>query len=115
MGSQNTPSTGAYLGALADEARRLQREARGALERGDYTHASALIGDAELLAEDVHGMARDIESREMGGLMALAAYDVRDAVQGEAAAPRARPAPPSRRLRLAIGASLAMSLALTEC
>ncbi|MFM7378187.1 MAG: hypothetical protein ACKO1O_08690 [Erythrobacter sp.] len=78
------------------------------MARGDFTRASALIGEAELLAEDVHGMVGDMERREMGELAMLAAYDVRSG-----AAPAL--APPSRRTRLALAATLAMSLALVEC
>jgi hypothetical protein len=87
---------------LADHARKLQGEARDAIARGDYGRAAALIGDAELLAEDVHGLVDDIEHREAGRMMA------------RMRAGRARRG--SRRgLRVAIGATLAMSLALVEC
>lgn len=114
MGSDRSPEPGAYVGQLADHARKLQGEARDALARGDFTRASALIGDAELLAEDVHGMVGDMERRELGELARLARYDVRpDAV------PRAIPqrlgGAPRGRWRLAMGATLAMSLALVEC
>ncbi|MFY7744189.1 MAG: hypothetical protein ACOVQY_02110 [Erythrobacter sp.] len=99
---------GAYVGQLADHARRLQREAREAIARGDYTRASALIDDAELLAEDVHGLVDDFEHRETDRMMGHAA--------AEAEARRARPMPLRRpALGLAIGAGLAMSLALVEC
>lgn len=113
MGWYKTPPAGAYVLLLADEAKRLQREAGSAFERGDYTRASALIGDAELLAEDVHNLVGELERREIGGLMTLALYDVRASAQ---------PAPqswwerlsPSRSVRLAISTSLAISVALTE-
>jgi hypothetical protein len=113
MGSHEHPEPGAYVRLLADQARLLQREARSALERGEYARASALIGDAELLAEDVHDLVGDIEHREMSGLMTLAAYDVRAAA--EPARKRFRVPLPSRRLRMALGTSIAMSLSLTEC
>lgn len=101
---------GAFIGRLADEARRLQHEAKSAIAQGDYSRAAALIGDAELLAEDVHGLVDDIEHRETDRLLGHAA--------GEAAASAPRPAflsLPRRGLRVAIGASLAMSLVLTDC
>lgn len=112
MGSDSTRRDGAFVGQLANHARRLQGEAREAIARGEFTRASALIGDAELLAEDVHGMVGDMERRELGELAMLARYDVR-----AAAGPATRPAlpPPSRRMRIAMAATLAMSFALVEC
>jgi hypothetical protein len=112
MGSDFTRSDGAFVGQLANHARRLQGEAREAIARGEFTRASALIGDAELLAEDVHGMVDDMERREMGELAMLATYDVR---AGAAPANRPALAPPSRRTRFALAATLAMSFALVEC
>jgi len=109
MGSESTRSEGAFVGQLADHARRLQSDAREAIARGEFTRASALIGDAELLAEDVHGMVDDMERRELGELARLAAYDVRPAP------PAIRRKPNPRRLRIAIAASLALGLTLTEC
>lgn len=99
---------------LAQEARRFQQEARDALEQGHYTRATALIADAELLAEDVHHLASDIESRELGVLMTLDDYDVRDMALSVPPRARMRLTLPSRSLRVAIGTSLVMSLALTE-
>jgi hypothetical protein len=114
MGSKESPSAKAYVRLLAEEVRRLQQEARSALEQGNYTRATALIGDAELLAEDVHHLARDIERHEIGGLMTLDDYDVRDMAQSVPPRSRMRVTLPSRSLRVAIGTSIAMSLALTE-
>ena len=114
MGSQELPEPGPYIRLLADHARQLQCEARNALEQGDYTRASALLGDAELLAEDVHHLVIDIERHEIGCLMELSAYDVREAALPEPPRPRMRLSLPSRGLRVAIGTSLVMSLALTE-
>lgn len=114
MGLQESPRTGAYIRLLADEAKRLQLEARDALEQGHYTRASALLGDAELLAEDVHDLVRDLSRREPGGLMAFAAYDIRDITPPAPPRRRMRLTLPSRRMRMAIGASLAIGLALTE-
>lgn len=112
MGSDATHQPGAYVGQLADHARQLQREARSAIAQGDYARASALIGDAELLAADVHGLVDDIEHRQTDRLLGIAAADA-------AAADRARRGStgplPRRGLRVAIGASLAMSFALVEC
>lgn len=101
MGSETSPASGAYVGQLADHARKLQGEARDALERGEFTRASALIGDAELLAEDVHGMVGDMERRQLGDLSMLATYDIRALAAAvpvrlpPAAAPQ--PAPRDRR------------------
>jgi hypothetical protein len=114
MGLQESPSPGAYVQLLAAEAKRLQHEARGALEQGCYTRASALIGDAELLAEDIHLLVRDIERHEIGGLTTLAAYDLRDVTLPARPPKWMRFTLPSRRLRMALGTSVAMSLALTE-
>lgn len=117
MGSDATqgPASGggaAFVGQLADHARRLQREARAAIARGDYAHASALIGDAELLAEDVHGLVDAIEDRHSD---AMAGMDQQhQAASAEARTPSAPPRRP-RALRMAMGASLAMSFALVEC
>jgi hypothetical protein len=111
MGLDSTRHDGAFIGQLADHARRLQGEAREAIARGEFTRASALIGDAELLAEDVHGMVGDMERRELGELAVLATYDVRPA----AASAVARHKPSLRRLRIALVASLALGLTLTEC
>ena len=114
MGLQESPSARAYARLLAEEARRLQHEARGALEQGQYARATALIGDAELLAEDVHHLAVDIERREIGGLTTLDDYDVRELARPAPPSSQLRFALPLRRLRLAIGTSLVMSLALAE-
>lgn len=107
-------ATSAYVQSLAAEAKRLQLEARGALEQGNYSRATALLDDAELLADDVHHLVSDIERRDIGGLAALAAYDVREAVLPLPSRARMRLSMPSRRIRVAIGTSLLMSLALTE-
>jgi len=109
-----SPCARAYARLLANEARRLQQQARDALEQGNYTRATALIGDAELLAEDVHHLVGDIESRELGWPMTLDDYDVRDTALAAPPRSRMRLTLPSRSLRVAIGTSLVMSLALTE-
>ncbi len=102
------PEPGAYIGQLADHARKLQREARTAIAEGDYSRASALIDDAEMLAEDVHVLVDDIEHRQTDRLAGLAVAAV--------PAPHSQTlTPPRRGLRVAIGASLAMSFALVEC
>lgn len=110
MGSDATPEPGAFVGQLADHARRLQHDARDAIARGDYARASALIGDAELLADDVHSLVDDLVYRDAARLIGHAAAET----EARSRAPL-RPSPPRRSLRVAIGASLAMTLALTEC
>ncbi len=114
MERQGSPSAKHYTRLLANEARRLQQEARAALEHGNYTRASALIGDAELLAEDVHHLVSDLGRHEIGGPMMLDDYDVRDVALRAPSRLRIRLAPPPRRVRVALGASLLMSLALAE-
>lgn len=112
------PGPGTYVTKLANHARTLQTEAHRAFERGDYTRASRLIGDAELLAEDIHDLVAAMERSEMGSLSRLATYDIRPEPEPE---PDAAPQPPARRLPfspralgLAIGASLAFSFAISE-
>jgi len=114
MGWDSTPEPGAFVGQLADHARQLQREARDAFERGDYTRASALIGDAELLAEDVHELVAAMERRQIGGIATLAAYDLRIDAETPPQPPARRLPLSPRALKLAIGASLTLGLALTE-
>jgi hypothetical protein len=113
MGSNSSPEPGAYVGQLADHARKLQDEARSAIAQGDYARASALIGDAELLAEDVHGLVDDIEDRETDRLLELAANDA--ASSAKARRRRIRFALPLRRVGVVLGAGLVMSLALVDC
>lgn len=114
MGRDSTRHDSAFVGQLANHARHLQREARDALARGEFTRASALIGDAELLAEDVHGLVDDMERREFGDLASLAAYDIRAEAERLPPRPARRLRVLPRTLRIALGASLAVSLALTE-
>lgn len=114
MGLGTTRDADDFAGQLADHARKLQTEARAALEQGDYTRASALIGDAELLAEDVHDLVSHIERREIGGLMTLAAYDVRANLPPVPPSTPMPFKPPSRKLRVALAATIALGLALVE-
>ncbi len=110
MGSDATPSQGKYVNQLADHARTLQREARSAIAQGDYARASSLIGDAEMLAQDVHDLVDDIEQRQRDELAQLAAgQDAADETREPLSGARLR------KLTAAFGASLAMSLALVEC
>ena len=103
-----------YVGSLAGEARRLQREARCALEQGNYNRASTLLDHAELLAEDVHQLVGDMEHRELSGLVMLQNYDVRDPALDPPLRKRPRLVPPSRGMRIMIGASLMIGLAMVE-
>lgn len=114
MGWDPVPKPGVYVWQLADHARKLQSEAREALALGHYTRASALIGDAELLAEDVHGLVGEMERREIGGLASVAAYDVRAAAEPAPSIPDASVPLPSRRLRIALAATVALGFALLE-
>lgn len=114
MGSNTGAEPGRYVGQLVDHASMLQRAARSALDDGDYARAAALIDDAEMLAEDVHALVDAIEERDSGALAALAAPR---AVAVPAPEKPARPffTLPPPRVRAALGTSIAMSLALTEC
>lgn len=109
MGSDSTPGEGQYVDQLADHARKLQREARSAIAQGDYARASSLIGDAEMLAEDVHGLVDDIEQRQSYEISQLAGEYT--SAEDEARMNGAR----LRKLGAAVGAGLALSLALVEC
>ncbi|MFO6448695.1 hypothetical protein ACLBKU_16295 [Erythrobacter sp. NE805] len=114
MGSGDSPPAAAFVRALAAEARRRQVAARDALGEGRYTRATALLADAELLAEDVHDCTRELERRWPGAAADLAAFDTRPAPAPEPQRRRPRLGLPSRRWRIAIGAGLALGLALGE-
>lgn len=91
-------------------AGKLRREARSALRQGDHERAAALIEQAELLAADIHYLVDAMEERQTSELMRMAA---------EQHAAASRPRRPllgtrSRRIGVALGAGLAMSLALVE-
>lgn len=111
MGSDHVPEQGRYVDQLAQHARKLQREARTALAQGDYARASALIGDAEMLAEDVHGLVDDIEQRQSDEFAQLGGATGAPAAQGRRLLSGARLC----KLGAALGAGLAISLALVEC
>lgn len=114
MGSEYRSDQGQYVEQLADHARQLQREARTAIENGDYRRASALIGDAEMLAGDVHDLVDDIEENQTDTMMRFAAEAEADAAE-QASSRKSRLTLPPPRVRMALGTSIAMSLALTEC
>lgn len=114
MGRDATHDPGAYIGTLASHARRLQRQARAASECGQYARASRLLGDAELLAEDVHDMVLATERRAFADLARLAEYDIRPEAEPAPAARTRRLPLGARALKLAIGASLTIGFALTE-
>lgn len=76
-----------------------------------------MIGDAEMLAEDVHILVDDIEHRQMDRMMGLAASDGAAASKTRRGWGRGRRrfTLPPRKVRMALGTGLAMSLALVEC
>ncbi|MCL9983421.1 MAG: hypothetical protein NBV60_09720 [Erythrobacter sp.] len=113
MGSKAAPPPGLYVRQLVEHASRLRREARAAFDAGDFERAAALLAHAEMLAADVGDLVDAIEERQSADMMRLAASRQHDA----AAAPPRRPAftARTRKLGAAIGASIAMSLALVEC
>lgn len=111
MGSDFSPGRGQYVDQLADHARKLQREARSAIAQGDYARASSLIGDAEMLAEDVHGLVDDIEQRQSDEIAQLAGGYQSSGDGADATLSGAR----LLKLGAAVSAGLALSLALVEC
>ena len=111
MGLNVAPDSGQFVRHLVSHAGRLRREARMALNDGDHARAAALIEQAEMLAADVHFLVDAMEERQTGEFMRLAAE------QHAASATRRRPlfqGLRSRRIGVAIGASLAAGLALVE-
>jgi hypothetical protein len=94
---------------LVEHANRLRREARAAFDAGDHERAALLLERAELLAADVGALVDAIEERQADDMMRLAA--------GTARPRRRRPlfSPRAARIGAALGAGLAMSLALVEC
>jgi len=115
MGSNVAPQPGHYVRQLVDHASALRREARRALQDGDYARAEALIAEAELLAADVHGLVEAMEERQTGEFVLLAAEQHAALAAGPGLRRRGMFSPRSRKLGAAFGASLAMSLALAEC
>lgn len=114
MGLEASPEPGLYVEQLMHHAGQLQREAGAAMAQGDYARAAALINDAEMLADDVGELVDAIEKSPTSAFLLLATK------QQAAAAARRKPrwpgfALPSRRVSVALGASVAMSLALAEC
>jgi NTP pyrophosphatase (non-canonical NTP hydrolase) len=111
MGSKAAPPPGLYVRQLVKHANRLRQEAREAFDAGDYERAAALLTQAEMLAADVGELVDAIEERQGADMMRLAASGQYDA------APTRRPVLTvrTRKLGAALGASLAMSLALVEC
>lgn len=114
MGPEALPRQGRYVGQLVTHASSLQREAHTALQQGDYERAAELIDDAEMLAVDVGALVDAMEERQIHDLMALAAEHHAGTVSS--VNPR-KPmfGPRSRRVGVALGAGVAMSLALVEC
>lgn len=112
MGSEAAPPPGLYVRQLVEHASSLRRAARAAYDAGDYEGAATLLARAEMLAADVGDLVDAIEERQNTDLMRLAAEQ--RAEGGEGARRRGFPLPRGK-LGVAIGASLAMSLALVEC
>jgi hypothetical protein len=111
MESKAAPPPGLYVRQLVQHASSLRREARAAFDDGDYERAAALLAHAEMLAADVGELVDAMEERQGADMMRLAASEQYDA------APTRRPVltARTRKLGAALGASLAMSLALVEC
>lgn len=110
MGFDVAPHSGQYVRQLIAHAGKLRRQAREALRQGDNARAAALLDEAELLAADVGALVDAMEARQTGELVQLA-------VEHHALAERRRKqrlSPRSRRIGVALGAGLAMSLALVE-
>jgi hypothetical protein len=114
MGSDARSGLHPYVGQLANHARRLQRDAQGAIAQGDYARAAALIDDAELLADDVSGLVDAIEERQSDAMMRLASDPEVVSPAGTGSRKRLALLPP-RRIRAALGTSVVLSLALVEC
>jgi len=114
MGSRNRSEPWRYVGRLVHHASKLQRDACSALARGEYARAAALIDDAELLTADVHDLVDAIEACGSGALILLAASQ-HGATSARPKAGRWILSAPPRRIRAALGTSIAMSLALVEC
>jgi hypothetical protein len=99
---------------LYDQAGQLRREARAAIEAGDLARARALTARAEQLAAEVGAGVDAMEQRQSDDVMLLvAAHHTRSTAPRRT--PRWLPGPRARKIGAAVGASLAMSLALVEC
>jgi hypothetical protein len=110
MGFDVAPHPGQHVRQLVTHAGRLRREAREALRQGDHARAALLIEQAELLAADVGALVDAMEQRQTSEFVQLAAE------HHAAMARRRKPllGPRSRRIGVALGASLAAGLALVE-
>jgi hypothetical protein len=108
--SQSARQPAENVRRLVDDARALRRAARAALDAGDLKRAAELVARAETLAANVHLLVDVMEERQTRQLMHMAA-------EQHAAASRRRSrllGSRSRRIGVALGASLAMGLVLAE-
>lgn len=113
MGSDVSPPSRGQVRQLYDQAAELRREARAAIEAGDLERARALTARAEQLAAQVGAGVDAMEQRQSDDVMLLVA-----AHHTRSSAPRARrwlPGPSARKIGAAVGAGIAISLALAEC
>lgn len=108
MGSDAAPPPGLYVRQLMEHASSLRGEARAAIDAGDYARAADLLARAEMLAADVGDLVDAIEQRQADDMMRLAAGAKRRSGRRWLSGTRAK-------LGAALGAGLAMSLALVEC
>jgi hypothetical protein len=113
MGSKAAPPPGLYVRQLVKHANRLRRDARAAFDDGDYERAAALLTHVEMLAADVGDLVDAIEDRQNTDMMHLAASEQDAAAGGRAR--RLMLTPRARKIGAALGATVAMSLALVEC
>lgn len=115
MGSDVSPPSRGQVRQLYDQAADLRREARAAIEAGDLKRARALTARAEQLAAQVGAGVDAMEQRQNDDVMLLVA-----AQHTRSPAPRPRirrwiPGPRARKIGVAVGAGLAISLVLAEC
>lgn len=118
MGSDAAPPPGLYVKQLMEHASRLRREARAAVDAGDYQRAAELLARAEMLAADVGDLVDAIEERQADDMMRLATGQ-HDAAGDEGRSGRGWVgrwlARPRAKVGAALGAGLVFSLALVEC
>lgn len=115
MGSDTAPPPGLYVRQLMEHAGQLRAEARVAFEAGDYERAAMLLDRAEMLADDVGELVDAIEERQTTDVMRMVAeHHAAASVRASRLWQRTFPTH-ARKLGAALGASIAMTLALAEC